>query len=262
MKRIFKCGVTGRFPALVLILAAAFFFALGMTPAGAWTYEELVELYGKKERAMPEAGELKEALLSEAGDLDGLGLWRSIVGSSTPHRQRAADSLKLIEILFPRGDTSRWEDVSGFWYPALIPKPLAAFDAVYYAVMGLLELDEEGAPWLARELMAGLRRSSRAAHIAMREAPVEYASIVARLDELTGLSPMGGWPAGELVGNLPFARPVRFSVSADWALAMGMTFLDNSGVPASGMGPYAWDRKKGAIYRVTDGLDDDVWWWR
>jgi len=91
---------------------------------------------------------------------------------------------------------------------------------------------------------------------------VEYASIVARLDELTGLSPMGGWPAGELVGNLPFARPVRFSVSADWALAMGMTFLDNSGVPASGMGPYAWDRKKGAIYRVTDGLDDDVWWWR
>jgi len=262
MKRMIKGQAVGPILALALIFAAAFFLALDMTPAEAWTYEELVEVYGTKEESMPEARELKEALLSEAGELDGLGLWRSIIDSSTPHRKRAANALKLIEILFPQGDTSRWEEVSGFWYPALIPRPLAAFDAVYYAAMGLLELDEPGAPWLARELMSGLRRSSRSAHIAMREAPAEYAPIVAGLDERTGLSPMGGWPSGELVGSLPFARPVRFSISADWALVMGMTFLDNSGVPTSGMGPYAWDRKRGAIYRVTDGSDDGVWWRR
>jgi len=236
-------------------------FCTGADQAEAWTWEELVEAYGQKEELKPEAKALGEKLLAEASELQGVELWRHLVDPDTPGRQRAADGLKLIKELFPGGEPSRWDDVSGFWLPAMVPKPLAAFDAVYYTAMGLLKLEEPGAAWLARQLLTELKRSTRATHLALREAPAEYETILSQLEETTKLPPVGGWPKGKTTGTLPFARPVRFHVSADYALVKGMTFLNRSGVPVSGMGPFAWDRKRGAIYHVLDDEEFLFWDW-
>jgi hypothetical protein len=233
----------------------------GAVPAEAWTWEELVEVYGEKAELQPEAKALRGELLSEAGELEGVTLWKKVVDPKTPARQRAAGGLKLVEELFPAGNPGRWDEVSGLWYPSMVPKPLAAFDAVYYTVIGLLELDDAGAPWLAQQLLVNLKGSSRAAHLALREAPVEYETILTRLKAAAGPPPVGGWPAGNLTGNLPFARPVRFSVSEGYAMMKGMIFLNKSGVPVSGMGPFAWDREKGRIYRVISRDDDVSWTW-
>ncbi|MGC9490478.1 MAG: cell division protein FtsL [Thermovirgaceae bacterium] len=241
----------------VMLLTAAVF--AGTLPADAWTWEELVEAYGQKEELKPEAKALGENLLAEASDLQGVELWRHLVDPDTPGRQRAADGLKLIKELFPGGEPSRWDDVSGFWLPAMVPKLLAAFDAVYYTVMGLLKLDKPEAAWLARQLLTELKRSSRATHLALREAPAEYETILSQLEKTIKLPPVGGWPKGKTTGTLPFARPVRFHVSADYALMKGMIFLNSSGVPVSGMGSFAWDRKRGDIYHV---LDEEFLFWR
>ncbi|MFP4482424.1 MAG: cell division protein FtsL [Thermovirgaceae bacterium] len=240
-------GIFGVLAFAVIFLAALWF---GAASAEAWTYEELVETYGQKAELQPEAEALGRKLLSEAGDLEGVALWRAVVDPATPARRRAAAGLKLVREVFPGGDPARWNDVSGFWHPAMVPKPLAAFDAVYYTAIGLLGLEEPGAPWLARQLLVELKKSSRAAHVALREAPAEYEILLLRLDEATGLVPTGGWPRGKTTGKLPFARPIRSYVGAEYALMQGMTFLNGSGVPVSGMGPFAWDRKRGAIYRV------------
>jgi hypothetical protein len=234
----------------------------GADQAGAWTWEELVEAYGQKAELEPKAKALGEELLAEAADLQGVELWRHVVDPATPGRQRAADGLKLVREIFPGGEPAGWDEVSGFWLPAMVPKPLAAFDAVYFTAIGLLGLDEPGAAWLARQLLTELKRSSRAAHLALREAPAEYETILSHLEEATEPPPVGGWPEGKTTGTLPFARPVRFSVSGDYAIMKGMTFLNNSGVPVSGMGPFAWDRKRGAIYRVVDDEELSFWHWR
>jgi hypothetical protein len=229
--------------------------------AEAWTWEELVEVYGQKEELKPEANALGEKLLAEASELQGIKLWRHLVDPDTPSRQRATDGLKLIKELFPGGDPARWDDVSGFWLPAMVPKPLAAFDAVYYAAMGLLKLDEPEAAWLARQLLTELKRSTRATHLALQEAPAENETILSQLEETTKLPPVDGWPKGKTTGTLPFARPVRFHVNADYAQMKGMIFLNSSGVPVSGMGPFAWDRKRGAIYHVLDDEEFLFWDW-
>ncbi len=248
------------------VLIFAVIFAAAVLPtagtAGAWTWEELVEVYGQKAELAPEAKALGEELLAEAGDLQGVELWRKVVDPATPGRQRAADGLKLVREIFPGGEPARWDEVSGFWLPAMVPKPLAAFDAVYFTAIGLLELEEPGSAWLARQILTELKKSFRAAHLALREAPAEYETILSRLEEATKLPPPGGWPKEKTTGTLPFARPVRFHVSADGALMRGMTFLNGSGVPVSGMGPFAWDRKRGAIYRVVDDEELLFWHWR
>lgn len=252
MKRLTRCLCAF----LVLLLAA------GGAGAAGWTYEELAEVYGAREAAKPEAEALEQELLREAGDLDGRALWRVATDPGTPPRERAAHALKLVRTVFPGGDPARWEEVSGFWRPSMTPRPLAALDAVFYAAWGLLELDDPGAPWLARELLADLKRSSRAAHLAMRTAPEEYGHLAAEVDRRTGLPPVGGWPRGTIAGHLPFARPVRSWVDEEYALMRDMTFLDNGGVPATGMGPYAWDRHRGAVYRVIVREDSDDRRWR
>lgn len=253
-------GLTPRLWVLVCVAMLLAMLPAGAVPAEAWTWEELVEVYGEKAELQPEAKALHGELLSEAGELEGVALWKKIVDPATPARQRAAGGLKLMEELFPAGNPGRWDEVSGFWHPSMVPKPLAAFDAVYYTVIGLLGLDDAGAPWLARQLLVTLKGSSRAAHLALREAPVEYETILTRLKAATGLPPVGGWPAGKLTGSLPFARPVRFSISGEYAMMKGMSFLNNSGVPFSGMGSFAWDREKGRIYRVVH--DEDLVYWR
>jgi hypothetical protein len=223
------------------------------------SFEELVELYASRDAARPEAFALRSTLLEQAWDSGSLNLLGSIKDPDLPPKQRAANGLKLIGALFPGGDPARWDDVKGFWPRPLMPKPLAAFDAIYFTVMALLELDEPGAVWIAQDLLQGLRSSSRAALIALRTAPEEYLWVVERLEEGTKMPPLGGWPKAKILGRLPFAHPVRSAVTETWAQSQDMQFLNSVGQPAPG-GPYAWDRTRGRIYRVIEPGDNDLWW--
>jgi len=141
----------------------------------------------------------------------------------------------------------------------MIPKPLAAFDAAFFTVMALLEMDRPEAPWVAQDLLQALRSSSAAALLALRTAPAEYPWIVGALEKGTGLPPLGGWPRGKVRGKLPFAHPVRSVITEIQAQSRDMLFLNSAGQPAPG-GPYAWDRDRGRVYRVIEPSDDQYWW--
>lgn len=222
------------------------------------TFEELVEIYSRREEARPEAASLENRLLESAWEIDEPGLWHSLKDFNLAPEQRAANGLMLIKALFPGGNTARWEDISGLWLPGMIPKPLAAFDAVYFTAIALLELDDPGAPWLSQGLFEELRRSSSAALTAIRTAPAEYPGIVEALERSTRMPPMGGWPEAVIRGTLPFAHPVRSAVTETYAMMREMQFLNSAGQPASS-GPFAWDRDRGRIYRVIDPDDRIIW---
>lgn len=222
-------------------------------------YEELVEMYLRKFETQPKAEALRSTLLVRAWSLDGPNLLVSIKDPGLSPEQRAANGLRLIEELFPGGDPAQWNSVSGFWPGPMMPKPLAALDAVFYTVMALLELDRPEAPWVAQDPLQALRSSSAAALLALRTAPEEYPLIVEALEKGTGLPPLGGWPMGEIRGRLPFAHPVRSAVTETLAQSRDMQFLNSAGQPAP-QGPYAWDRDRGRVYRVIESIDGPLWW--
>ncbi|HON33574.1 MAG TPA: hypothetical protein PL052_01670 [Synergistales bacterium] len=242
-----------------------FLAALVMLPAppdraeAARSYEELAEAYSRKFETRPKAEALRSTLLEGAWDSGGPTLLGSIKDPGLSPEQRAANGLKLVEELFPGGDPARWDKVSGFWPGPMIPKPLAAFDAVFFTVIALLELDRPEAPWMAQDLLQALRGSSAAALLALRTAPEEYLRIVEALEKGTGLPPLGGWPRGKIRGRLPFAHPVRSVITETHAQSRDMQFLNSAGQPASA-GPYAWDRDRGRVYRVVEPSDYHLWW--
>lgn len=227
------------------------------------SWADWIDTYSARYEAMEEgerqAFVLKKALLEEAPDLEPYDLWRSLWSDLHP-RDKASRAMAIIEALYPEGDPSRWEEVSGFFLPQEVPKSLVALDAVFVAAQSLAQLDEEGAPWLARSLLIDLSRSRRVRHYFMRRAPKEYPSIVRAIDAATGLPPIGGWPMEEIEGELPLAHPVHGWITIATAMSEEMLFLDASGRPTGGSGPYAWDRRRGKIYNVNFGRDDGADW--
>jgi hypothetical protein len=244
-----RCAKKGLF--LSFLLAGL----LSALPAaqGSWTWESLVDSYGNREEVRQQAHRLRGELLDEAPEEGPRQLWMGLSLPEAP-RKRAARSLALIEALFPGGDPARWEEVGGFWNPQEIPLSLAALDGVYGAALALADVGGKEAPYLASWLLRRLLQSPKARVHAFLRAPSAYDRIVA------GVPPFGPpWPLGEREGSLPLARPVRGWVSQERALLQEMTFLDGQGRITSGSGFYAWDREKGALYRVREGRP--IRWW-
>lgn len=217
------------------------------------TWNDLAERYSIRAEDRQHAMELRERLVAQAPEEDEKLLWEGLWKEDDPLK-KASMSLALVEKLFPDGDPSRWDEISGFWRPKEIPRSLAALDAVYVASLSLLEIEssEPGAHSLAFELLDSLLRSSRARYHAFLNAPEEYLVLTeAFSDESPSL------PEGTIVGRLPFAHPVRGSVSTDGALFRKMTMLNNMGQVAQGAGSYAWDRRRGKIFRIRDTGDDN-----
>jgi hypothetical protein len=208
---------------------------------------------------MARAASLRAELAGQAGEGSPIERWRRLVrGEGTP-QSRAADAVALSEALFPGGDPSRWEEVKGFWLPAEVPLPLAALDAVFYGAEALLSMQDERAPWLARFLVEALASSDRARTVAFRTAPAEVRDLLDELSAKAPPPPVGGWPSGTALGALPFARGVSGWITETRATMYNMTFLNASGVPVGGMGPYAWDRERGRLYRVIDSEHRRIW---
>lgn len=214
------------------------------------SYDDLLAIYQAREKAYMARKELEHNLLSISEKKEPLELWLSLQDERLSDMQRAANGLLLIEKVFPEGDPTRWSDVKGFFMPKMVPRSLVALDGVFYTVIALLNLDKEPCSWFACFLMEELKNSKGAASLAMRNAPAEYEKITAKISERTGYAPVGGWPGGKIVGELPFAHPVRGYITPERAMFKDMVFLNASGVKTSSQGPYAWDRKRGKIYNV------------
>jgi hypothetical protein len=243
---------------MILLVLAAAFLGTGAAEAAA-TVEEWAAAIEARDAGMARAGSLRSELLSEAGKASPIERWRRMVrGEGTPEAL-AADALALVEDLFPAGDPSRWDEVRGFWLPADVPVALAALDAVFHGAAALLLMGGDRAPWLARSLVESLAASDRARTVAFRTAPAEVRSLLEVLAEQAPPPPVGGWPSGTALGRLPFAHGVSGWITETRATMENMTFLNASGVPVGGGGIYAWDRKRGRLYRVLDDEQRRLW---
>ena len=220
------------------------------------SFEQLYSTYMNAEKWQSSSEILRQELLEKAGPKTPVDLWWSLWDLDSSGEQRAANALKLVEYLYPEGDISRWDEITGLWYPSLIPTPLAAVDAVYVAAGELLEMGREDAAWLARNLVNDLGRSSRAKHYFMKHGPEEYLRIITGLRERDLTPDYGNWTEPETIGTLSLASPVRGKINKNFAISGNFIFLDASGGVVN-LGTYAWDRKNGKIYEVIERERDD-----
>ena len=238
------------------LLCALVFVVLYGTAACASRYDDLLARYEAARIGDVAAAALRTRLAGAAEKPAPLDLWDSLMREGISPELRAANALALLDALVPDGDPARWSEVGGFWRPREIPTPLAAVDAILYAAGALAEMNDPGAPWLARKLLLALLSDPAAALLFADNGPAEYAMTVDALTRKQVLPPHGVWRKDAPVGRLPLAREVRGFVTRDRAYAEGMTFLDAIGRPAAN-GVYAWDRIRGRIYEVAD--DRRLW---
>ena len=246
---------------LILVVMISFLSFLLIQPLQASEFDDLFFLYEIKEAGESEGLKLHERLLKQAPDsIPQYEMWKLLFSEELSNEEKASIALKLVDDIFPNGDPSRWDDVEGLWLPQLMPKPLAALDGLYMAMQSLLSMDEEGAPWLARDLFLRLYKSRGARFYGIRTVPIEVLDILEKLKARAPLPPIGGWPNPQIIGRLPFARKIYGCISVDTALMYNMTFLDSYGRPRGGAGVFAWDRARGRIFHVRSGPSrDEIW---
>jgi len=223
----------------------------GIVIAAENSYEKLVSGYLNEDKWEKSSISLRNELLSKVEDIAPYEMWLSLWDDSVKGEMRAAYALRLVQVLFPDGDLSRWDEIEGMWYPSIIPIPLASIDAAYIAAHELLQMKRMDASWLARNLINDLSRSSRAKYYFMREAPVEYLDIITKLEAMDMGPGFGNWTQPEVTGSLSLASPVRGRISQNAALSRKFVFLNASGVIVN-IGTYAWDRENGHIYEVIE----------
>lgn len=235
-----------------IAIISVLFFTLCFPAWADTSYDQLVMRYGGDVEARGDT--LKEELLATVptGDLE--QLWRGCFEGDS--EMRASYGLALINRIYPYGDVSRWEEVSGMLLPQLIPKSLMAADAVLATVMALSDVKE--GQWLSYDLLKRFASSSRAKLLFITRCPGEVSTEINRVVMMTGLS--GYWKADMIVGSLPLARRIRKTIGMSRAVSMDAQFLNSSGVPSSN-GPYAWDRNTGTIYRVTEPDRGGIIWY-
>ncbi len=86
-----------------IVFAAMLIVPCFCSPATASrTFEELVEIYSRREEARPEAASLENRLLESAWEIDEPGLWHSLKDFNLAPEQRAANGLDVDKGLVPR----------------------------------------------------------------------------------------------------------------------------------------------------------------
>ncbi len=243
---------------LLITLVVFSFSVFNVNPVSGMTFDELAENYRIAREQDISADKLMEDLISVADkDKNNVELWRSLWYEGIKADKRTANALLLVRRIFPDGDPSRWAEVSGFFYPGVIPSTLAGVDAVYKASVGLINMEMEGSDRLARNLMNSLSGSSRAKLYFIDTAPYEYTYIANTLSKRGYFPDYGDWPEADISGKLPLASPVRGRISSNLASAKSFVFL-NASAGIVNNGAYAWDREKGMIYRVIDREDNNL----
>lgn len=180
-------------------------------------------------------------------------LWKKLFnGPFSNHEDRIGAGLALVDRIFPNGDPSRWEQVSGFLEGLEVPRSLAAADAVLFtAYLAVETLPSPDGMWLAYVLMEPFFRSDAARIAFGRTCPHPVAGMMDKMTK-AGVSPPEGWPEPfEVVGFMPIGAPVSGSVDLDQVALYGMWRLDSNGRIRADAKSLAWDRTEGAIYRIS-----------
>ena len=191
-----------------------------------------------------------------APQVSGRELWE--LSCSAPDPQiRAAASAALVKKWFPEGDPANWRQVNGFFPPAsCVPRQIVAVNALFNAVTALSQMPE--GKYAAAWLMQRFAQSPMGRLIFIDNMPAPFRKT---LDELIAETGMGGcWDSSKIEGPYPFV-PVYDGVRTfDYAASRGLQFLDGFGGICSSSGPYAWDRARGAVYRIADPSVNRIWY--
>lgn len=174
-------------------------------------------------------------------------------------RWRAAAAVALINRIFPEGDPSRWQEVSGFIPQRSVqPRQLIAMDAFFVAVESLRNIPD--GIWGAAYLLDLFGKSGMGKVMFIEEIPEGMDKVIGDVVIETGLP--GDWSVKKSRGKLPLLPVYRGYISRSSADSRNMQYLDGYGSVAAN-GRFAWDRDRGYVYEVVeDGSDIDVWIFR
>lgn len=211
------------------------------------SWNELAASVERRESGRAQARALEERLNSEIVKAPLYSLWKTMVKEPS---SRLASAWSILRGCVPDGDVSRWAEVNYFELPSETPRAFMVIDALYAALIELPR--QEGGVWLAEDLLRQFSKSSHGRYDFLGICPKPVADALAEIKSKTGL--IGQWTPREIVGTLPIARPVHGIITYTRAMNEDMQFLDGAGIPASN-GFYAWDRKRGKIYRIN--IDND-----
>ena len=171
-------------------------------------------------------------------------------------RWRAAAAVALIDRMFPDGDPSRWQEVSGFEpQQSVQPRQLIAIDALFAAVDSLSRMPD--GIWGSAYLLDLFGKSGMGKVMFIEEIPEGMDKVLSDVISVTGLP--GDWSIKRIRGRLPVLPLYRGYITRSAADSRNMQYLDGYGALASN-GGYAWDRERGYIYQVADDNDfPNVW---
>lgn len=171
-------------------------------------------------------------------------------------RWRAAAAVALINRMFPQGDPSRWQEISGFVPQRSVqPRQLMAMDAFFVAVDSLRQIPD--GVWGSAYLLFLFGKSGMGKVMFIEEIPEGMDQVLNDVIAFTGLQ--GDWSIKKIRGRLPVLPIYRGYITRDTADSRNMQYLDGYGSIASN-GRYAWDRDRGYVYEVVeDNLDRNIW---
>ena len=171
-------------------------------------------------------------------------------------RWRAAAAVALINRMFPQGDPSKWQEVSGFAPQRSIqPRQLMAMDALFVAVDSLRHIPD--GVWGSAYLLSLFGKSGMGKVMFIEEIPEGMDQVLNDVVSVTGLQ--GDWSVKRTRGKLPILPFYRGYVTRDTADSRNMQYLDGYGSIAPN-GRYAWDRDRGYVYEVMeDNYERDIW---
>ncbi len=163
-------------------------------------------------------------------------------------RWRAAAAVALINRMFPKGDPSRWQEVSGLVPQRSVqPRQLIAMDAFFVAVDSLSRIPD--GIWGSAYLLDLFGESGIGKVKFIEEIPEGMDKTLSEVISVTGLP--GDWSIKRVRGKLPLLPVYRGYINRSSADSRNMQYLDGYCSVASN-GRYAWDRDRGYVYQVME----------
>lgn len=242
---------------LKCIAALILFFTLTLYPVplfAASDWDNFVGEMQKREKIKDTGAAIVADMLDIAPQGSELELWNKLWEGDP--RWRAAAAVALIARMFPDGDPSRWQEVSGFEpQQSVQPRQLIAIDALFAAVDSLSQMPD--GIWGSAYLLDLFGKSGMGKVMFIEEIPEGMDKVLSDVISVTGLP--GDWSIKRIRGRLPVLPLYRGYITRSAADSRNMQYLDGYGALASN-GRYAWDRERGYIYQVVDDNDfPNVW---
>lgn len=237
--------------ALILVLA----FTLYSVPVfAASDWDTFVAEMEKKEKIKDTGAAIVADMLDIAPGGTETELWQKLWNGEP--RWRAAAAVALISRMFPDGDPSRWQEVSGFApRQSVQPRQLIAMDAFFVAVDSLSRIPD--GIWGSAYLLDLFGKSGMGKVMFIEEIPEGMDRVLSEVVSSTGLP--GDWSIKRTRGKLPVLPLYRGYITRSSADSRNMQYLDGYGLIASN-GKYAWDRDRGYVYQIIeDNGFRDVW---